>query len=284
MFQSRAMLVELTLRQWTSLKHDKAISADVAAIHHATRDSGKYIKRLVPKEALAPISKKLGQIRAWHYQRTLPWGNNGQRLLPSKGFMEYRNELANHRREVDRLIDKFVAAYPQYRTDAATELGTLFNSGEYPTEATVRNSFGIDFNVFPIPASGDFRVDIAQEEKDTLKQAMEQEFAQRQKVVTAECYTRARDVLDRLIAQMTAKKPRITTALGMDWQNLPKTLRTLNIGDDRRLTSFADTLDTYVTGNMRLVPRHITAMAPSIRQAWATRLQEIAAEIPKDAT
>ena len=40
MIQSKAMLVDLTIRQWTATKHDKAVSAEVETAH-AAKDAGR---------------------------------------------------------------------------------------------------------------------------------------------------------------------------------------------------------------------------------------------------
>ena len=52
MFAKRAMLVELTIRQWTARKHDKSASSTVKNAHQVVGDGGKYNKLLIAKEAL----------------------------------------------------------------------------------------------------------------------------------------------------------------------------------------------------------------------------------------
>ena len=73
MFDKRAMLVELTIRQWTARKHDRKVSREVDQGHGA-QNAGRFNKQLIAKDALEKIAKKAGAIREFHYAHTLPWG------------------------------------------------------------------------------------------------------------------------------------------------------------------------------------------------------------------
>ena len=173
MFEKKAMLVELTIHQWTARKHDKRVTSEVDQGHNAT-NAGRYSKHLIPKGALEGIARKASAIRTFHYSRTLPWGNNGQRLLPAKFFLDYRNELIQHRDEFNLLVDNFVQNYPRLVQDARLQLGTLYDPDEYPSPEKVRLAFGVSFEIFPIPTSGDFRVEVANEERSAIAAQIEE--------------------------------------------------------------------------------------------------------------
>lgn len=235
MFEKRAMLVELTIRQWTARKHDKRVSAEVDQGHGA-KGGGRYNKQLIAKDALEPIARKAGIIREFHYARTLPWGNNGQRLLPARLFLEYRTELVKHRDEFNALVNAFMATYPQLVADARVRLGTLYNPTEYPPETEVRASFGVEFDMFPVPTAGDFRVDVANEEREEITAQIEAATRERQAGATKACYVRVRDVLQRMKQQCIAGKTRITESLVQDARDLTAMLDDLNIAGDPELT------------------------------------------------
>lgn len=235
MFEKRAMLVELTIRQWTARKHDKKVTREVDQ-NHSARNGGRYNKQLIAKDALDPIAKKANAIRMFHYAYTLPWGNNGQRLLPAVRFMEYRGKLVEHRNEFNRLVDNFMASYPQLVSDARARLGTLYNPSEYPPASDVRMSFGVELDIFPVPTAGDFRVEVADEERAELTAQIEQAAAERQNNATRACYMRVRDVLQRMKNQCVKGKTRITDSLVKDARDLAGMLDDLNISDDPELT------------------------------------------------
>ena len=70
MFAKRAMLVELTIRQWTARKHDKSASNTVKNAHQVAGDGGKYNKLLIAKEALERINRVANELRRTHYRFT----------------------------------------------------------------------------------------------------------------------------------------------------------------------------------------------------------------------
>ena len=235
MFDKRAMLVELTIRQWTARKHDRKVSREVDQGHGA-QNAGRFNKQLIAKDALEKIAKKAGAIREFHYAHTLPWGNNGQRLLPSSFFMSYTGELRKHRDEFNRLVDAFMVDYPQLVADARSRLGTLYDPADYPPMAAVRSNFSVEFQIFPVPTSGDFRVDVAADERAEITSQIEKATLERQASATKACFVRVRDVLQRMKQQCTEGKTRITDSLVADARDLTSMLDDLNIAGDPELT------------------------------------------------
>jgi len=234
MFDKRAMLVELTVRQWTAKKHDKSVSREVDKLHAADR-GGRYNKQLIAKEELDAIAKQATAIRTFHYARTLPWGNNGQRLLPVKLFMEYRADLVKLVAKFNEHVRDFLAKYPQLVSDARARLGTLYDPAEYPLAHEIHRSFGIEFDFFPVPTAGDFRVDVAAEERSQLQAQIEEATTERQKAATKACYVRVKDVLERMKNQCVPGKTRITDSLMDNARELVGVLDALNIGNDPEL-------------------------------------------------
>ncbi len=274
MFEKRAMLVELTIRQWTARKHDRKVTREVDQ-NHSARNGGRYDKQLIAKDALDPIAKKANAIRMFHYAYTLPWGNNGQRLLPAKFFLDYRNELVKHRDEFNRLVDTFMASYPQLVNDARTRLGSLYDPAEYPPASEVRRSFGVEFDIFPVPTAGDFRVDVANEERSEIAAQIEAATQERQANATKACYVRVRDVLQRMKQQCVAGKTRITDSLIEDTRDLTDMLDDLNIGDDPELTRIASEIRKDL-----LVDADDLRRSPATRQTIGDRASELLNSIP----
>lgn len=274
MFDKRAMLVELTIRQWAARKHDKKVSREVDQGHGA-KNAGRYNKQLIAKDALEPIAKKASAIRLFHYARTLPWGNNGQRLLPAKFFLDYRNELVKHRDEFNRLVDTFMASYPQLVSDARMRLGSLYDPNEYPPATDVRLGFGVEFDIFPVPTAGDFRVDVANEERSEIAAQIEAATQERQANATKACYMRVRDVLQRMKQQCVAGKTRITDSLVADIRDLANMLDDLNIAEDPELTR----LNNEIRRDL-LVDIEDLRRSPTTRQTIGDRASELLNSIP----
>src|ERR1700758_1805880 len=86
---TRAMLCSLSISMWSARKHDPEASEEIAFRHGARPDAGRYHKVLLPKEALAEIQKIVSEARQKHYFVTLPWGDDGYRVLPGAAYFDH---------------------------------------------------------------------------------------------------------------------------------------------------------------------------------------------------
>jgi hypothetical protein len=110
---SSAMLVELSISTWTARKLDKKVSTQVDVDQNAKTRAGNYNKNLLAGTGfLDTITKYAANARAWHLSQTLPWSDNGLRLLPMSNFMTYKAQLHTLETNYQNLVDKFVVSYP----------------------------------------------------------------------------------------------------------------------------------------------------------------------------
>lgn len=235
MYDKHAMLVELTIRQWTARKHDKKVSGEVDQTHGA-QNAGRYSKYLIPKTALADIAARASAMREYHYRRTLPWGQNGQRILPAAIFLDYRKTILELKALFDRRVDMFVNDYPRLVHGARVTLGTLYDPSEYPAASDIKGHFGVDLEIFQVPTSGDFRVEVADTVRNELQAESEAAIQQRLGSATKACYVRVREVLERMKNQCTVERSRITEALVEDVRDLTQVMDDLNITKDPELS------------------------------------------------
>ena len=91
---SSAMLVELSISTWTARKLDKKVSTQVDLSNSTKTRAGNYNKNLLAGTGfLDTLVKYAANARAWHLSQTLPWSDNGLRLLPMSNFMAYKAQL-----------------------------------------------------------------------------------------------------------------------------------------------------------------------------------------------
>jgi hypothetical protein len=167
---SSAMLVELNISTWTARKLDKKVSAEVDVAKGAKTSAVNVNKNLLAGTGfLDTITKYAANARAWHLSQTLPWSDNGQRLLPVSNFITYKEQLGKLNENFDALVAKFIDAYPNLVTAAAFQLGDLFNRDEYPDADSIARKFKFNYNFFPVPQAGDFRVDIGEEARKEIE-------------------------------------------------------------------------------------------------------------------
>ena len=68
----KAMLVRLTISQWSARKYDKSASQEIIVNHHAKPDAGRFNKLLVNQAEIKKIEKIANTARIYHYKVTLP--------------------------------------------------------------------------------------------------------------------------------------------------------------------------------------------------------------------
>jgi hypothetical protein len=196
---SSAMLVELSIRSWTGRKLDKSVSAEIDNAKKTKTSVVNANKNLMAGTGvLDKIIKQAAAIRSWHISQTLPWTDNGSRLLPMSNFMAYKEQLGVMEQGYNALVDKFIDAYPNLIIAAAFQLGDLFDRTEYPEVHTLRNRFSMQYSFFPVPQAGDFRIDINEEAKAEILSNCEKAYNDRLNNAMRDAWERLKDCLTRM--------------------------------------------------------------------------------------
>lgn len=272
--QNRTMLVQLTIHQWTGVRHDKTVSAEIERAHAAT-NAGRYNKHLVDKAHLAPIATAANALRAFHYSRTLAWADGGQRILPSALFMEYRDDLAKHRKVFETEVGHFIEKYPDLVQQARHNLGSMYNPKDYPDVADLRKAFGVDLNIMPVPDATDFRVDVDDETKAEIQASITASIAERQADTVKECWSRLREVLERIVEQCSKERPIIRDSLMENAASLTGLLTGLNITDDAFIKRAVVAMETGVVCSSQALRGSV-----ELRARTAANASEILSWIP----
>lgn len=170
---NKAMLVSLTIRAWSGAKIDKQVSEEVANANGAERDAGHYHKRLIGKDALADIKTICGEARTTHYKYTLPWSQDGARILAAAMHAKYSEEMREIRDRFDLAVKSFIQDYAYQVGIARNRLGTMFREQDYPQPSEIEDKFGWETNVFPIPSGDDFRVNLSKDMTAAIKADIE---------------------------------------------------------------------------------------------------------------
>lgn len=169
-----SLLVEVSTSVWTARKLDKSVTSEVNSNKRATKDAARVNKNLLAgRSELENITKHVTAFRTYLYNNTLPWSDSGLRLLPTSKFMEFSSAADQARDEFATLVEDFIVIYPSLITAQAMSLGDMFNAREYPDANDIARRFDFRINYFPVPSSGDFRIDVGNE----LQQELEEKLA-----------------------------------------------------------------------------------------------------------
>lgn len=188
----KAMLVSLSIKQWTARKFDRQITEEVNS-NHNSKDAGRFNKLLIAKERLSPIVNAANAIRIFHYNNTLAWADEGDRLLPVANFFEYSTKINALKDEFERATKDFIDDYHLIIDEARHSLNGLFNPMDYPSNISDR--FAVRFSFMPVPDSNDFRINISKEELDGMRAKMNIEVNSRLENATSGLKDKLRDQL-----------------------------------------------------------------------------------------
>jgi len=171
----RAMLISLNIRQWSAQKNDKRVDKEVSDNHNSDITMGRYNKSLVAKDALEKLKKIAGAARTEHYFRTLPWRDDGYRILSSAGYFDYSAKIADFKAEFDSALNHFLQAYPRYVVDAQGKLNGLYNAADYPSASQIARKFEFTTLIQPLPDASDFRVSLGDDETRRIREEMQEQ-------------------------------------------------------------------------------------------------------------
>ena len=231
----RALLVQLTISQWTARKYDKKVTQDVASTHGVTTAAGRYNKVLLPmNDLLDRVHKKSTLIRTKFYDNTLPWGIEGTMMLPSANYLNFVTEFRKEKGEWQYLVNDFVSHYAQLKLDAQRLLNGMYNDADYPSEDEIANKFKMDMAIFPVPAT-DFRVSIASDELTRIQQDVEARVKDAQQQAMKEVWTRLYDRVKNMAEKLADPKAIFRDTLVDNLREQCDMLTRLNFTDDPNL-------------------------------------------------
>jgi len=166
-----AMLVELSVSQWTARKLDRSTTDELVSNKHASEKGAARVNKnlFAGRSELEVINQYVTETRNYVYDNTLPWSDSGIRLLPSIKFMEFNGKIQESEDKFFGLVTEFVSVYPSLITAQAMALGDMFNRNDYPAPNDIEHRFKFSVNYMPVPSSGDFRVDVGNDAQDDLK-------------------------------------------------------------------------------------------------------------------
>jgi hypothetical protein len=236
----KAMLAAVHISIWTATKHDRKVSRDVANQHGAQERAGRYNKQLLMGAArLEDLRTLAGQIRQHFYKVTLPWSDEGLRLLPSHFLFELTARMREFKADFSAGVDQFLEVYPSYIREAQAELGSLFREEDYPSVDKLREKFSVNLEILPISTGDDFRVTMSAEEQARIAREIDANVRQRLTKGTDDLWKRLRDVVSHMVDRLNEPDSRFHATLITNIHDLVSLLPQLNVNQDPDLERFA---------------------------------------------
>lgn len=216
LLSEKAILASLTIGGWSARKYDERVTRETNQRNNAKDDAGRYNKLLVAKEEIQKIQQIMGKARTASYELTMPWLDDGARILPSAMYDKYTKALRELRIEYETAVKKFADGYPQMVEDAKQRLNGMFNQDDYPPAGEMSmfnyktNPFGrfrFDVVLMPCPDAADFRVDLADEHADAIRDDIESRMNEALQNAMAGPIQRVINVCGAMVDRLTAYRP-----------------------------------------------------------------------------
>lgn len=241
---SRAMLLKITIHHWKGKRHDRRISDEVADRYQADANMGSYLKQLVAKERLQSISILTSKIRDLWYERTLPWIDEGTRIVPNSLYLKTREEIDELVHQRQDAVNELALNWEEVVAEAKVRLNGLFLEDDYPSAKVLRDAYRIDIVPMAFPSGADFRLGVLGPESEQDEAALRAEVDAKVKDALADAtrdvWQRVHDVTEKMADRLSAFSP------------IPQ--RKGDKIDGRTISPFRDTLVENVRDLVELLP------------------------------
>lgn len=272
--QTKAMLAQLSISQWTGRKADKKVTGEVERAHGA-HDSGKFNKILVDRALLEPIAKIATRARDYHYHLTLAWSDSGPRILPSALFAEYTQTFRGIKADFEKATNAMVSAYPNEVQAARVRLGSMYEPGDYPEQSDMYMKFGIKTEFMPVPDGDDFRVAVSESDRAELAASVRESVQTRLSSAVTATYSRIKDVVSKIEERLSIPDAIFKDTLITNAVELCQVLDGLNITDDPAIKDICQDIRDNL-----LMPPSALRNSPATRAATAHHARRILAKLP----
>ncbi len=246
--QNTAMLFTLNIKQWSGKASDKGAARQLASDKSAVSDCVKVSKQLVFSQLTDDIKKLANEARQEFYALTLPWMDDGRRLLSAKNYNKAMVKMASYQAAFEKLAAQVESQYPVMIDEARKQLGDLFLESDYPKDITKKYAFAP--HVEPIPSVDDIRVGLGEGERAKIAAELKAQIEAAGRMAKQDIYERAADCVKRIAEALPKFNPdekgaargTFRDSLIGNVADLLDGLDGLNFDNDANITSLGDRL------------------------------------------
>ena len=205
--RSSAARVGFTCGTWTAKKTDKKGTKQVEQINQV-KNVGEFKKSLMSDNlALKQLKYYSGKARNKHYEMTMAFGGNNEYIIPTVDLPAYINTISEIRNKFYDWKDKFMNGYTDsngvqhdgYRhavIDEKLRLGSLHNSGDYPSVSEMDAKFHMSYTIDEIPDS--FITDLEEKAAKQINDIYQEQHKARMKKFSDAVWTETRKNIEKL--------------------------------------------------------------------------------------
>lgn len=268
----KAMVMNLSISLWQGYRLDREASRKVTDEAGAAKDAARVNKHLVSKEALAPVVSASGAVRTHFYANTLPWRDNGDRLMTRNLYPKFIEAHEALVRAFNEAVEHFLRVdYPSARAQAEFRMGELFNPDDYPTAIELRYKFRAQLEISPLSTANDFRVQIDQQHVDRVRADIEAQAEKRVNAAMGDVWRRMAETVGYFADRLGTKDAVFRDSTVKNIAELVDLIPGLNLLDDPNIEALREEIKSKLGG---ITPKEIRK-DPELREELAGEAKAI---------
>jgi hypothetical protein len=245
----RAVLVNIAIGMPGVVRTDKALTGKIHADYSMDKEAGQYKKLRFPPNALKEIQSLATEARSnFHYDQTLPWSDEGYRILPAVKILDYLRKIGEYKARFEELVTKFGENYQSFVDWAKEKHNGSFDPSEYPGAEIEKQKFYFRINTVPIPSGADFRI---QMETDALKEmvaSVDERVKQAVENARVDLWKRLEQPVKSLVERMEyannpANRANLHKSMFTNIKAICDAIPSLNITEDKNLETLKDEIE-----------------------------------------
>lgn len=241
----RAMIAKLSIKSWGGSVVDHEVTEEVSHQHKASlKGAGRYSKTLVAGHFKKPLNSAISKARQTHLALTLPWGDDGARILAANGYLHYDAQMLKRRQDFERQVDLFCKGVDLYKQEAEQRLGDMYDPSDYPNEKDLREMYSMSVDIENVSEAGDFRAELPEDAVKAIVDGIEHRNKVKMTNAMNDVFKRVESVAAKMSKSLKEYKPATSDSPA---ENIFKDTLVTNIKDQ------ADLLDALnITGDERI--------------------------------
>lgn len=245
----KAVLVKLSIGMPGNTRKDPNITDEVKASHSLGDKAGRWMKQLYPNEALEPLSKLASESRTWHYKHSLPWTDEGWRILPAAHHFDYTSKMRKYRQDYEHLSEThFIRRLDEWVEWAKQQHNGTFDEADYLTAELLRKKFGFSTEFQPVPSGDDFRVSLAHDEVEAMSLQVNTRVAEAVMGAQSDLWSRLITPVAAMVERLSDPENKFKDSLVENIHEIVGLIPALNLTGDQKLEDFRQQVEKELAG------------------------------------
>lgn len=175
--KNKALMVKLNRSKFNNNKTDKLLSQEISKLKNVTEAGACRVnKSILPREVLKEIGDIYSKAGKYYYTVTLPWDDQGFRLLSIDLFDDFRAKFKDFTNKYREKVVDFVENIQSHVEASKEILGDAWNADDYEFIAPngsvdkewLMNKFNLHIEYDVVTSGDDLRACLTEEDREAI--------------------------------------------------------------------------------------------------------------------